>query len=79
MAVQKRKRYARVDEKLCVGCGSCIKVCPKEAILVPFGVYAEVNLDKCVGCGLCGKICPASVIDIITVDLKNKEEITGEK
>jgi len=66
MAVQKNKRYASVDEKYCVGCGSCIKVCPKEAMSVPNGIYAQVDLERCVGCGLCAKVCPASVIEIRT-------------
>jgi NAD-dependent dihydropyrimidine dehydrogenase PreA subunit len=64
MAIQKNKRFAVIDEKHCVGCGSCIKVCPKEAISVPKGIAAKVEVDKCVGCGLCAKVCPATVIEI---------------
>ena len=32
-----------VDEKLCVSCGCCIKVCPKEAIEVKNGMYAIID------------------------------------
>ncbi|HEX3021671.1 MAG TPA: 4Fe-4S dicluster-binding protein [Lachnospiraceae bacterium] len=83
MAVQKRKRYAEVYTKECVACGSCIKVCPKEAIKVMKGIYAEVDRDLCVGCGLCQKACPASVIQIIaesvTVQLPeiNEQEVSS--
>lgn len=66
----KRKKYAEVDKKFCVGCGSCIKVCPKGAVSVPRGIWAEIDLDKCVGCGLCAKTCPASVIQIMSRDSK---------
>lgn len=75
MAVQKSKRYAAVEEKYCVGCGSCIKACPKNAISVPDGIHAKVALEKCVGCGLCAKACPASVIEI----KMTKKEKTDEK
>lgn len=76
MAVQKSKRYAFVDEKYCVGCGSCIKVCPKGAVSVPKGIHAKVDREKCVGCGLCAKACPASVIEI---RITGKETGTDEK
>ncbi|OYP36522.1 4Fe-4S dicluster protein [Lachnotalea glycerini] len=66
MTGRRIKKYAVVTKRYCVGCGSCIKECPKEAISVPNGVFAIVDLEKCVGCGLCVKICPASVIHIKT-------------
>ena len=72
MALQKRKRYAAVDRKLCVGCGSCMKVCPKGAITVPKGIYAKVDESKCIGCGLCAKACPASVIVIAPAAMESE-------
>lgn len=74
MTVQKRKRYATVNIKQCVACGSCIKVCPRNAITVPKGIYAEVETSKCIGCGLCEKACPASVISIITASVESGED-----
>ena len=58
------KKNAVVDRKVCVACGSCVKVCPRGAISVYKGCYADVDLDKCVGCGLCAKTCPASCIEV---------------
>lgn len=58
------KRKAVVQEKLCVGCGCCTKVCPRNAIGVPLGMYAVVEEALCAGCGLCARACPASVIEI---------------
>lgn len=55
-------RKAVVNEKDCVACGCCAKVCPFSAIQVVNGVMAKVNYEKCVGCGKCAKECPASII-----------------
>ena len=69
-----RRRFASVNEAQCVACGSCIKVCKKEAIQVPYGVSAIVDLEKCVGCGLCAKACPASVIEIMVRQEESMKE-----
>ena len=47
--------------KLCVGCGACQAVCPRNAINL-FNkngfVSLQINRENCSGCGLCSKICP---------------------
>ena len=48
----------------CMGYGSCVSVCPEDAISVKDGV-AIVNREKCIGCGLCAKACPKSLIELI--------------
>ena len=58
------KRKALVSTRLCVACGCCMKVCPKNAISIPKGIFAEVDRELCVGCGKCMKECPASVITL---------------
>lgn len=63
------KRYAQVDKEYCVACGTCVKVCPRQAISVPDGIRAVVNPDRCIGCGLCARECPASVIRVVTADV----------
>lgn len=64
MSVEKKLRRAVVDEKACVACGCCVKVCPLGAIEVVRGIAARVDWSKCVGCGKCAKECPASVIAV---------------
>ena len=66
----KQKRYAEVDKSFCVACGSCVKVCPKDAIIVFKGLYASVDREKCIGCGLCSRECPASVIEIMKTEVE---------
>ena len=64
MAGIRKKKRAYIEEKDCVACGCCVKVCPMKAIEVHRGLYAQVDADKCVGCGKCAKECPATVIEI---------------
>ena len=59
--VKRKKRKAHVEERDCVACGCCVKVCPMSAIQIFHGV---VDQEKCVGCGKCVKACPATVISI---------------
>lgn len=58
------KRKAVVSIQDCVACGCCIKVCPRNAISIPDGIYANIHQDLCVGCGKCAKECPASIITL---------------
>lgn len=60
----RQKRKASINQHECVACGSCVRVCPRQAIAVISGVFAAVQADLCVGCGRCAKECPASVIHI---------------
>ena len=64
----KKRRRAVVDQKACVACGCCVKVCPLQAIAIIRGVMAQVKAEKCVGCGRCAGECPASVIEIREVE-----------
>ena len=54
---------SKVDENLCVSCGCCIKVCPKDAIEVKNGMYALINEKLCIGCGKCVVEYPASIVE----------------
>lgn len=58
------KRYAMVDSSVCVACGACENVCPREAVAVKNGCFARVEENACIGCGKCAGICPAGCIKI---------------
>lgn len=64
------KRKAVVFQQECVSCGSCMKVCPKDAISIPTGIYAIVDEEKCIGCSRCAKECPASVITMEVIPVE---------
>ncbi len=58
------KKVASVIKEICVSCGACTKVCPKQAISIKKGCYSFVNEDLCIGCGKCSRTCPADCIII---------------
>ncbi|MCR5289716.1 MAG: 4Fe-4S binding protein [Treponema sp.] len=58
------KRTAHIDTSLCVACGACVPVCPREALHIHNGMYSQVDETLCIGCGRCAKECPASIITV---------------
>lgn len=53
----------------CLGFGSCVQVCPFDAIHVVNQV-AVVDKDKCKACGKCVAVCPKHLIELIPYDAK---------
>ena len=50
-----------VNQSLCVGCGSCLKICAHEGPVIK-NHKAAIDHDKCVGCGRCLAVCPKDAI-----------------
>jgi heterodisulfide reductase subunit A len=55
---------AFVDEGLCTGCGTCVKLCPYNAIRKDEQGVARVNDVLCKGCGVCAASCPEKAINM---------------
>lgn len=53
----------------CLGFGSCVSVCPFDAIHVEDGV-AKVDREKCKACGKCVAVCPKKLISLIPYNSK---------
>jgi heterodisulfide reductase subunit A len=53
---------AMVDEKLCSGCGTCVKICTYGAMVKDEKGVAKVTEVVCKGCGTCGASCPEKAI-----------------
>ena len=50
-----------IDEKKCIGCGICVKICPVDAISMKNG-KAIIDQEKCIHCGKCRPDCPVEAI-----------------
>jgi formate dehydrogenase beta subunit len=48
----------------CMTLGSCVSVCPFDAIEIGQGGLPEVNGNLCTGCGTCVATCPKSIITL---------------
>ena len=57
-------KLIEVDSEKCVSCGSCVALCPVEAITLAEDCSVVFNKDKCVGstCGACVDACPVRAI-----------------
>lgn len=54
-----------LQEDRCIGCTSCLKVCPTEAIRLRDG-KARIIGEKCIDCGECIRICPNHAKNAVT-------------
>lgn len=57
-----------VKEGLCTGCGTCVSLCPQEAIELSIdekeGIYLpRLNENACINCGICYKVCPGHEVN----------------
>ena len=53
-----------VDEKQCIGCGTCVAICPVGAIRFNKKGKAEIDKNVCIRCGACQASCPVKAIKI---------------
>ena len=82
--LEREPTVAKVDERTCVGCFTCQKVCAYSAIEQKeirdrqgnlLKTVAYVNTGLCQGCGTCNATCPSKSIELIGY---NDEEIYAE-
>jgi len=64
-----------VKDGLCTGCGTCVSLCPEEAIKLIIdekkGIYiSELDEDGCNNCGICYKVCPGHEVDFKGLNLE---------
>jgi ferredoxin len=58
--------FAEVSAAECTSCGSCVDMCPMDAISLNGKSIAEINLKRCIGCGVCVISCPVEAISLKT-------------
>ena len=67
-------KLIEVDEEKCFSCGSCVALCPVEAISIDKDFSVRFDKEKCVGstCSVCVDACPARAI-------KSVKQTNGEQ
>ncbi len=56
--------HPHIDLTNCIGCGSCVRICPENVLGIVNGRAAIINGLKCVGHGLCEDVCPVQAITL---------------
>ncbi len=55
-----------LDRERCVGCGTCVTVCPREVLVQEAGRTRIHNRDACMECGACAINCVVQAITVRT-------------
>ena len=56
--------HPHIDLTSCIGCASCVRVCPESVLGIVKGRAAIINGLKCIGHGLCADVCPVGAITL---------------
>ena len=52
------------DAARCIGCGTCITVCPHRVFGYGDDIVQIVRPDACMECGACQRNCPANALQV---------------
>jgi len=53
-----------LDPQKCMGCGTCLLVCPHAVLSLTNGKIEIANRDACMECGACARNCPADALNV---------------
>jgi len=59
--IMPERQLVWIDDERCIGCGTCLEVCPTAAIAL-VGDKAHVNEELCTGCEACVDVCAQGAI-----------------
>ncbi len=54
--------HPHIDQAACIGCGSCVEICPEHVLGLVNGRATIVSGMKCVGHAVCADVCPVGAI-----------------
>ena len=69
-------KLVEVDSEKCFSCGSCVALCPVEAIIIENDSSVKFDREKCLGstCSICVDACPARAIKSVKQTNGNGEQ-----
>jgi thioredoxin reductase (NADPH) len=67
--------HPHIDLQECIGCASCVKICPESVLGIVNGRATVVSGLKCVGHSLCADVCPVGAITMGFGTPKQGQEI----
>ena len=69
-------QHPLVDLSRCLGCGTCVQVCPEEGVIeLVHGQAVVVNGTRCVGHAVCERECPVGAITVALADVEERKDI----
>lgn len=69
-------QHPQIDEQACIGCGSCIDVCPEDGVLgLVDGVAKVIHGARCIGHGLCATACPVAAVKVGLGEIASRPDI----
>jgi ferredoxin len=54
----------RLEQPKCIGCGTCLHVCPRAVLSLTNGKIEIKNCDACMECGACSRNCPVDALSV---------------
>ncbi|MDP2982668.1 MAG: 4Fe-4S binding protein [Candidatus Latescibacter sp.] len=50
-----------IERKRCEVCGTCVGVCPADAIIIE-GPDICIDMERCISCQACVQVCPVGAV-----------------
>lgn len=51
-----------IERKRCEVCGTCVGVCPADAIIIE-GPDIRIDTERCISCQACVQVCPVGAAE----------------